>query len=73
MIPPAYPPATDLRVEREPPYPVEALSPGPVGAKAEDKWWMEVLAWGRAHHDRLRRVCRWSRDMGLELPDGYCG
>lgn len=72
-IQPQFPPAADLKVDAEPAYPLTALQPGAAGEKAEDKWWTDVLAWGRVHHDRVKRICRWSRDLGLVLPDGYCG
>jgi hypothetical protein len=67
------PPAADLQVEREPAYPEAALQPGAVGEQAERAWWNDVLVLGRRHHDRLSRVCAWSRDLGLKVPPEYCG
>jgi hypothetical protein len=47
--------------------------PGAAGEAAERQWWNDVLVWGRAHHDRLARVCAWAADLGYDLPKGYCG
>lgn len=69
----AFPPAADLLVEAEPAYPAAALEPGPAGAAAEAQWWNSVLLWGRAHHDRVRRVCEWARALKAELPPEQCG
>ncbi|QHN69454.1 putative Rz1 protein [Sphingomonas phage vB_StuS_MMDA13] len=69
----AFPPVTDLQVDPEPPYPVEALEPGEAGAEAERKWHDEILAWGRKGWRQNARVCRWAVDLGLEVPQGYCG
>ena len=68
-----FPPVADVRVDPEPSYPIDALKPGAVGEKAEARWWSDVLGWGRIHHDRVKRICIWSRDLGLEVPAGYCG
>lgn len=68
----AFPPVADLAVAPEPVYPEAALQPGPDGEAAERAWWNDVLVWGRAHHDRLARVCNWAHDLGMKLPDGYC-
>lgn len=67
------PRVADLRVDPEPTYPEAALEPGPTGQLAEEQWWTDVLGWGRTHHDRLARVCKWAVDLGLEVPEGYCG
>jgi len=69
----AFPPAADLKVTAEPAYPEAALAAGAEGEQAERKWWNNVLTWGRAHHDRLARVCTWARDLKMQLPPGYCG
>ena len=68
----AFPPVADLRVDPEPAYPEAALQPGPEGEAAERAWWNDALLWGRTHRDRLSRVCNWARDLGMELPRGYC-
>lgn len=62
-----------MKVDREPDYPVAALEPGEAGAKAERAWWNDVLAWGRAHHDRVARICRWARDLKQAQPADLCG
>lgn len=69
----AFPPVADLKVDPEPPYPITALAPGQEGEDAERKWWNDVLLWGRTHQARVARVCKWARDLKLELPVGYCG
>lgn len=66
------PPADDLKVEAEPLYPIEALGAGPEAADAEDQWWNEVLAWGRTGWGNVARICRWSRDLGKEVPAEWC-
>ena len=67
-----YPPAADLKASPEPEYPIAALEAGPVGEAAERAWWNEVLLWGRDHHAKVQRVCRWAVDMGFEAPPDYC-
>lgn len=67
-----FPPAADLQPDKEPEYPIEALSPGEAGAAAEKAWWNSVLLWGRNHHDKVARVCKWAVDLGYKLPAGYC-
>lgn len=62
----------DLQIDIEPEYPLEALVPGEQGEAAEDKWWAEVLLWGRDHQARLQRICAWAVDLGMEVPDDYC-
>lgn len=68
-----FPPAADLQVAPEPPYPEAALVPGEAGQAAEDQWRDEMLIWGRGNAARLARVCRWAVRLGLEVPPGYCG
>jgi hypothetical protein len=67
------PPVADLKVDKEPEYPLAALMPDEAGRKAEEEWLAKVLIWGRTHHDRVQRICRWAVDLKLEVPDGYCG
>jgi hypothetical protein len=69
----ALPPASDLAQEAEPPYPVEALQPGEEGRKAEEAWNARILIWGRRGWAQNARVCRWAVDLGLKVPEGYCG
>lgn len=69
----AFPDAADLKADPEPPYPEAALQPGEAGAKAEEAWFNDVLAWGRTHHARVARICGWARDLKMPLPQGYCG
>ena len=69
----AFPNASDLKPEAEPPFPVEALGDGPEADAAEDRWWNDVLAWGRMGWGNVRRTCEWAETMGKELPDGWCG
>jgi hypothetical protein len=61
-----------LQPTTEPPYPDEALQPGPAGEAAEDAWWNSVLLWGRDEHGKVERICKWAVDLGLEVPDGFC-
>ncbi len=68
-----FPPVADLAVVPEPAYPEAALQPGDAGEAAERAWWNEMLLWGRGHRDKVARICRWARDLGLEVPAGYCG
>lgn len=68
----AFPPVADLQIVEEPGYPVEAVQPGEAGKAAEDAWWNDVLLWGRDHRDKLARVCKWSADLGYEVPAGWC-
>ena len=67
-----FPPAADLRPVAEPAYPVEALQPGEAGRIAEERWWNEVLAWGRSEHAARKRICQWALDLGYEAPADFC-
>lgn len=69
----AFPPVADMKVDAEPEYPVAAFVGGEAGRKAEEEWWTATLLWGRAHRDRVQRICRWARELKAELPAGYCG
>ena len=69
----ASPPVADLKVDPEPPYPEAALEPGDAGKAAEDKWWNDVLIWGRVHHDRVQRICQWARELKMDVSGEYCG
>ena len=64
----AFPPVTDLQAVAEPVYPVEALT----DPNVEAAWWNDVLLWGRNHHDKVSRICKWSKDLGHEVPDDWC-
>lgn len=66
------PPVADLQPSAEPEYPIEALAPGEAGAAAEKAWWNSILIWGRAHHDKVVRICQWAQDMKFEVPADYC-
>lgn len=76
----ATPPADDLKVELEPPYPVEALEECPTDRRtdpcpaqeAEDLWWSEVLAWARTGWGNTARTCIWARDLGKPIPEEWC-
>jgi len=65
----AFPPVADIQVVAEPTYPIEALTDPAV----ESAWWNDVLLWGRDHHNKLSRVCKWAVDLKYEVPDGWCG
>ena len=67
-----FPPAEDLQSKIEPAYPVEALDPGPAGEAAEAVWWNRVLIWGRGEHAKVKRICNWATDLGLEAPKDFC-
>ena len=67
-----FPPAADLQAAAEPAYPVEALAPGAAGEAAEREWWNKVLLWGRGEHEKVKRICQWSRDLGLKVPADFC-
>lgn len=54
------PPAADLRVAAEPPYPLEALT----DPKAESDWNDSVLLWGREGWQQVGRLCRWAQRNG---------
>jgi hypothetical protein len=69
----SYPPVADLQVDPEPPYPDTALEPTEAGRRAEEEWLAKTLIWGRNHHDRVQRICRWAVDLKLKVPVGYCG
>lgn len=69
----AFPPVADLKVEPEPTYPEAALALDDAGEAAERAWWNDVLLWGRDHQGKVARICTWARDLGLEVPAGYCG
>lgn len=66
------PPAADLQPAVEPVYPIEALTDEAV----EDKWWNDVLLWGRGEHDKVKRICDWAAVLGREykqeLPKEWC-
>jgi hypothetical protein len=61
-----------LQAKIEPAYPVEALEPGPAGEAAEAAWWNRVLIWGRGEHAKVKRICNWAVDLGLEAPKDFC-
>ena len=63
-----FPPAADIKVVQEPAYPLEALS----DPAAETKWWNDVLLWGRDNRDKVARVCKWAKDLGNDVPAGWC-
>lgn len=69
----AFPPVSDLKREIEPEYPIEALVPGEEGQKVEDAWRDKILMWGRRGWNQNARVCKWAVDLGLKVPEGYCG
>jgi len=56
----------------EPAFPIAALDPTPDGKAAEDAWWNSILLWGRDHHDKVERICKWSVDLGHKVPTGTC-
>ena len=64
-----FPPAADIKVVQEPKYPLEALT----DPAAEAKWWDDVLLWGRDHKNKVARVCKWAKDLGNDVPAGWCG
>lgn len=51
----------------------EYPDPDQCGEHYQDLWWKDALAWGRQGWGQNARVCQWSRDMGKELPRGWCG
>ena len=59
-----FPPAADLKAAPEPDFPVAALEPTPEGKALEDAWWNAILLWGREHHDKVVRICKWAKDLG---------
>ena len=75
----ALPPAADYKVDAEPAFPEAALAPCPTNLRsdpcpaeqAEREWWTQALAWGRAHRDRVSRVCMWARELKKTVPEGY--
>lgn len=65
----AFPPVADIKVEAEPAYPEAALT----DPAAEDLWWNDVLLWGRDNRDKVARICKWAKDLGNDVPAGWCG
>ncbi len=72
VIQPVFPPSADLKVDPEPAYPTEALVDGEEGSKAEAAWISKMLIWGRTHHDRVQRICRWAVELKAPVPPGTC-
>lgn len=52
--------------------PVEMLAEGPAAEQAEAAWNDDVLIWGRKGWGQVARLCRWARDIGADLPSGWC-
>lgn len=59
-----FPNAADLKAADEPAFPIGALEPTPAGKALEDAWWNAILIWGRENHDKVLRICKWSKDLG---------
>jgi hypothetical protein len=77
-----FPPVADIKPDAEPAYPDAALEPCPTNlrsdpcpaADAERAWWGSMIEWGRTHHGRVERICRWARELKARLPTpDYCG
>ncbi|WP_343347690.1 hypothetical protein WJT74_05240 [Sphingomicrobium sp. XHP0239] len=59
------PPAADLAVEPEPPYPIQAITAPTEEERqdAEDAWDDEVRVWGGRGWAQVARLCRWAVDV----------
>jgi hypothetical protein len=56
------PPRADIQPAPEPIITAEAAT----SAAALDAFDIAHEAWGRTEHEKLARLCRWYRDMGLK-------